>query len=242
MASDMPLAQQVGYKLGNATKNGLSFLKGLKPSAVPLTQAGAMTALRTYVPAAAAAQAAYDYGQWKGMQMDEAAADPNSMLSQQMAEIRRNVENGYVPDDEGNWLDVANNEINGSNTISRLNGLIKTQQAPVIQQETVNGLPAETVAALMQASNEAVQASAPKDTKPVDEDLETTKTVSTPVPKVSGSVKKTSVKASTTPAATTQTSTTPVQYEPQSQLSWLDQLLPYLLAGGLGLYAYNSLK
>lgn len=230
------LLYNVGYKASSTLTPALNALSNFRP----LAQAG----LKTYIPAAVAAQAAYDYGQWQGNKLDALAADPNSMLSQQMAEIKRNVANGYVPDDEGNWLDTNNNEIVGGNALNRLNGLISKQQAPVVQQntDTTTGLPTETVAALMQASNEAVQASAPKVTEPADEAPETTKAVSTSVPKASGSGKKTSVKASTTPTAVTQTSTTPVQYEQQSQLSWLDQLLPYLLAGGLGLYAYNSFK
>lgn len=196
------------------------------------------TGLRGYIPIAALGQAAYDWGQYQGSQMDQEMQDPNSALSQQASNIRTAVANGFVPLDDGNFLNLNTNEIS---SFDQLKNFLPQEQKLSPQESSVsqfvdnrNGetyptfygskemTPNEVSTRMSAASLNDV----PEHTVNTPEPVNTTNTLKT----------NTSTQPRTVGSSGSQRPKSEGKPQINNSLSGLNALIPLLALGGLGYY------
>lgn len=207
---NLPTLSQASYNTGKALGRGVSTL----PSATGF--------LRGYIPIAALGQAALDYGTYRGSQMD---SDP--AVKQQMTDIQNAVSNGWVPMDDGTFLNLATNELSTydqlKNSLPQAETL-KAKDIPVPQVKLENGqLTLDSNA----TSNLGITTS---------EDIPTTSepkaTVSTPQARTP-SVSRVSYSTGSSGSKKKKTEDKP---QVDNSISSFNALIPLLALGGLGYF------
>lgn len=190
-----------------------------------------MTAIKGYVPIAALGQAAYDWGQIRGVQMDQ---DP--AVQQQMADIRTAAQNGYVPLDDGNFLNLQTNEIS---SYDQLLPSLREQQTP-----TTDGSAYAPQVTMDENGNLSLENSA-STTTPEPAAETTTQQVTATAPQATVDLPTTTMGSNpvTTKPANTKTKTSSSKKggnedkpKQENQISGFDALIPLLAMGGLGYF------
>ena len=198
-AENLPNRQQALYSIGRTLGRGASHL----PTAAGFLQG--------YVPIAAIGQAALDYGTSRGAQMDQ---DP--VVKQQMSAIRLATQNGWVPTDDGNFLNLNTNELS---SYDQLIPTLKTQQSQAKEQEV--------------ASSSTLPASAYVETVEEPEATVTTESLTPTQNSIATASKTSPVNKTLSGSGSKKKDDAP---KTENQISGLNALIPLLALGGLGYY------
>lgn len=232
--------RRTGDALSNALRNNSTWMN----NAAKMARPSAQTLLRGYVPIAALGQAAYDWTQYRGNQMDN---DP--AVKQRMATMRDYISRGYIPtDEEGVWTSPKGNRVLESDipTITQETIIPFVWDNPLSSTSFLSGLIPSGIEPEVTSSNasETVETNVPDTTvqkataKTGDATIQGTST-----PKRSrGTAKK---KATTTATKVNVPSSEEILNSVNTSnsgsnglninfLSHINDLLPLLAAGGLG--------